>query len=102
MDVVRLFSSICINTANSCSLGFLSSHICNGSHSYYAATLGPEPLSHGVMLLLKLWAALPSTHEFHITTKQLAAYKGFVRSGAIQVKASLGEGKKTKKKRKGA
>lgn len=29
-----------------------------------------QPISHAVMIILKFWAALPSTHKFHITTKQ--------------------------------
>lgn len=58
-----------------------------------------QPLAHAIMQLLKLWSELPVDHELHLPVKALASYRGFIRTGAFQVKASPGKGAKTKKEK---
>ncbi|KFY30652.1 hypothetical protein V493_01770 [Pseudogymnoascus sp. VKM F-4281 (FW-2241)] len=58
-----------------------------------------QPRSHAVILTLKLMTGLPKDNPYHIPTRSLGEFKGFVRTGALQTKASPGDGACTKPQR---
>ncbi|KFY70887.1 hypothetical protein V499_08887 [Pseudogymnoascus sp. VKM F-103] len=55
-----------------------------------------QPLSHGVMIVMRYWSLMPPDDELYFPPRSLWDYKGFVRSGSIQKKASPGQGIKSK------